>query len=107
MSNAATDFRSEDAAWYLVKLTHPNHHKKIVFRSLSEARARNFIQNRFPRGEEVFLEHPDGRMESYSHERQGELGVEDDKWKEFDPNTWIPLDSQTPPGETMWADKEG
>lgn len=108
MPSITADFRSDQADWYLVKLTHPSHHNKIVFRSLSEKRARDFVERRFPRGEEVYLEHPDGRMESYQHERlDGGLGVEADKWAPFDPATWIPLDSQAPPGETAWADKEG
>jgi hypothetical protein len=94
-------------AWHKVVLTHPNHNRKVVFRSLSEARARAFIEKRHPRGSEAFLEMPDGTTQSYEHERTGEQGIEDDHWKDFDPDSWMPVDQNAPPGEQAWSDKEG
>ena len=102
-----TAIQASDLSWYLVKLTHPNHNKKIVFRSVDENRARGFIEKRFPRGSEAYLEHPDGSTENYEHERQGEFGVDQPRWATFDPNSWVAPDTQAPPGETAWADKEG
>jgi hypothetical protein len=94
-------------AWYKVVLTHPNLNRKVAFRSLSEARARTFIEKRFPRGSEAHLELPDGSTESYEQERVGEQGIEEDKWGPFDPDSWMPVDQNAPPGENAWSDKEG
>lgn len=99
--------RTEDLDWYYVKLTHPNHHKKVVFRSVSKNRAERFLVNRYPRGSEAYLEYPDGSTYHYEHERQGPLGVDVEAWAPFDPNSWIPPDTQAPPGENAWSDKEG
>lgn len=110
MSETATEtavVKQQDMAWWKVKLSHPTHHRKVVFRSLSEKRARAFVVNRFPRGSEAYLESPDGTTEHYEAERQGHQGTDVELWQPFDPDTWIPPDTQTPPGETMWADKEG
>lgn len=102
-----TVVKPEDLDWYKVRLTHPNHHKKVVFRSVSEKRARDFVQRRFPRGSEAYLESPDGTTEHYEHERQGHMGTDMDQWQPFNPDEWIPPDTQAPPGETAWSDKEG
>jgi hypothetical protein len=99
--------RSEDLPWIFVKLTHRNHHDRIVFRSLSETRARGFVERRYPRGSEAYLLLPDGSIESYEAERQGEFGTDIPQWMKFDPASWNPPDQQAPPGETMWSDKEG
>lgn len=102
-----TAVQASDLSWYKVKLTHPNHNQKTVFRSVDENRARAFIEKRFPRGSEAYLEHPDGTIEHYEHERQGEFGVDQPRWAPFDPSSWEAPDTQAPPGETAWADKEG
>lgn len=54
---------------FKVILSHPNERGRVVFSSVSEKRARNFIVNRFPRGQEAYLEAPDGATESYQAER--------------------------------------
>lgn len=97
----------EDLSWYLVKLTHPNHHKKIVFRSVSKMRAESFVERRFPRGSEAYIEFPDGSTHHYERERQGDMGMDAEAWLPFDPDTWIPPETQAPPGENAWSDKEG
>lgn len=102
-----TPVKAEDLDWYKVRLTHPNHHKKTVFRSVSESRARAFLVKRFPRGSEAYLEHPDGHTEHYEAERQGEYGMDAERWQPFDPDTWLPPDIQAPPGQDAWSDKEG
>lgn len=93
--------------FYRVRLTHPNHHDRTVFRSISEERARAFVENRFPRGSEAYLEHPDGTTEHYEAERTGEYGMHAPKWAPFEPSEWIPVDQAPPPGDSEWADKEG
>jgi hypothetical protein len=93
--------------FHLVKLTHPNHHGRIVFRSISEARAKRFVQDRYPRGSEAYLEHPDGTAEHYEAERTGEFGMDAEPWAPFDPEAWVPPEQAPPPGDSEWADKEG
>ena len=94
-------------AWFKVVLTHPNNNRKVVFRSLSEKRARSFIEKRYPRGSEAHLEQPDGSTESYERERVGDQGIEEEPWGAFDPDSWMPVDQNAPPGENAWSDKEG
>src|SRR5215831_5530197 len=90
-----------------VRSSFPLDQKKILFNSISEARARRFIANRFPRGEEAYLETPAGKFESYQHERTGPFGEDADQWQPFDPDAWLPPAEQAPPGESAWADVEG
>lgn len=92
---------------FRVRLTHPLERKKTVFSSVSEKRARRFLSNRYPRGEEAYLEMPDGSIESYQHEREGEHGEDAEQWSEFDPDSWIPPEDVAPPGDAAWQDVEG
>lgn len=92
---------------WMVKLSHPDFHKRVVFRSISEKRARTWLTNRYPRGSEAYLESPDGATEHYEHERQGEYGMDADQWAPFDPESFQPVGQMAPPGESEWADKEG
>lgn len=104
---SSTDVKASDLEWYLVKLTHPNHNRRVVFRSVSKQRAETFLEKRYPRGSEAYIEYPDGSTHHYEAERQGEFGVDEDRWAPFDPDSWIAPDTQAPPGETAWSDKEG
>lgn len=90
-----------------VRLSHPNEHRKTVFSSVSENRARRHIANRYPRGEEAYLEGPGGKTESYQQERTGPYGEDVDQWAAFDPDKYVPPEEQSPPGEAAWADVEG
>ena len=104
----ATDtVQASDLQWFLVKLSHPALNKRVVFRSVSQNRAERFIMNRYPRGSEAYLEHPDGSTYHYETERQGDMGVDVDQWQPFDPNSWVAPETQAPPGENVWSDKEG
>jgi hypothetical protein len=89
-----------------VRLSHPRDNKRTVFSSISESRARRHIVNRFPRGDEAYLEGPDGTTEAYAHERQGPYGEDVDQWAPFDPDAYVPPEEQPPPGESAWADVE-
>jgi hypothetical protein len=93
--------------FFKVRSSFPTDRKRVLFRSISETRARNFIANRFPRGEEAYLEHPDGTTESYAQERAGEHGEDMNQWQPFDPESWKPPEEQEPPGQTAWGDVEG
>jgi hypothetical protein len=91
---------------YKVRLSHPLSRKQVVFSTVSEKRARAFIHNRFPRGEEAYLELPDGSTHSYQVERAGPYGEDLDQWAPFDPEAYKPPEEQEPPGQSMWADVE-
>jgi hypothetical protein len=99
--------KPEDLDWYKVRLTHHTHNRKVLFRSVSEKRARKFLADRFPRGSEAYLELPDGSEEHYEHERQGDMGTDTEAWQPFNHEEWVPPDSMVPPGESAWSDKEG
>jgi hypothetical protein len=99
--------QASDLAWFKVVLTHPGHNDKVVFRSVSENRARRFMESRFPRGSEAFLQLPDGSIEHYERERQGDMGADVPVWMPFDRSSWVPAADQAPPGENAWSDKEG
>jgi hypothetical protein len=101
-----SDFPPEPQ-FYKVILSHPDLNGRVVFRSVSESRARAWVENHFPRGSEAYLEAPDGTMESYEAERQGEHGQDADSWASFDPSEFQPVSQVAPPGDTPWADKEG
>lgn len=99
--------QASDLTWYKVLLTHPNHNQKVVFRSVSESRARGFVEKRFPRGSEAYLLMPDGSTEHYERERVGDMGADANAWAPFDPSSWETPSEQAPPGESAWSDKEG
>lgn len=92
--------------WYKVVSSFPEDRGRVLFRSVSEKRARAFVQNRFPRGSEAHLALPDGSFESYEAERQGEHGQDTDFWADFDPESWKPPAQQEPPGQSAWGDVE-
>jgi hypothetical protein len=94
-------------ARWKVRLSHPIERRKVVFSSVSEKRARAFVSNRYPRGEEAYLEAPDGTTQSYQHERTGPYGEDAEQWAAFDPDKYVPPEEAVPPGESAWADQEG
>jgi len=93
--------------WTKVVATHPKLMGQVMFRSISESRARTWLENHYPRGSEAHLVLPDGSAESYESERRGENGVDADRWQPFDPESWVPIEQAPPPGDSEWADKEG
>lgn len=99
--------KKPEAAWNTVKLTHPQNHGRIVFRSVSESRARTWLETHFPRGSEAYLETADGKTYHHELERSGDQGADADVWAEFDPATWVPTNQPAPPGQDDWADQEG
>jgi hypothetical protein len=108
----ATDKDNGDSASppterYKVRLSHPTERKRTLFSSVSENRARKFLTNRFPRGEEAYLELPDGSTESYQQERTGPYGEDAEQWASFDPEAYVPPEEASPPGQSAWADVEG
>jgi|SRR5215472_1999657 len=98
---------SKDPGWYRVISSFPEDRGRVLFRSVSETRARRYLTNRFPRGSEAHLQLPDGSYEHYEHERQGEHGQDAEQWGAFNPDDWKPPAMQEPPGQSAWGDVEG
>ena len=98
---------TEPGRWQ-VRVSHPVSNKRVVFSSISERRARQWLMNRAPRGEEMYLESPTGDTESYVIDRrEGDYGEEVDEWQAFDPDAYNPQDVSVPPGTAGWPDVEG
>lgn len=77
---------------------------RVLFSSVSEARAKAWIEGHCPRGSHFFLLAPDGKMQSYEAERTGAQGEDVDQWAEFDRDayqapTLAPVNTNDP-----WAD---
>jgi hypothetical protein len=109
LSDTPTDTNTTADApqFWSVRSSFPIDRKRRLFRTISEIRARAFIERRFPRGEEAYLESPSGVIESFHAERQGEHGEDASAWAPFDPDTWVPPTEQEPPGQSAWGDVEG
>lgn len=91
---------------FKVRLSHPRDNRRVVFSTVSENRARQFVANRFPRGEEAYLESPGGKTEAFQQERSGPYGEDVDQWAPFDPDAYVPPEEAEPPGQSSWADVE-
>jgi len=71
---------------FKVRLANPDDYAtpgKVVFSSDTEGIARNYIKQHHPRGREVYLETPAGRLEHYSAEHDMQ-GHEDGGWFDYD-----------------------
>jgi hypothetical protein len=101
------DETSSAPKFYRVISSFPLDHERVLFRSISEKRARGWLERHIPRGEEAHLKLPDGTFESYVVERHGPHGEDMDSWQPFDPASWKPPAEQEPPGDSAWADVEG
>jgi len=101
-----TSNKEDSPGRWRVRLSHPLENKKVVFSSVSEIRARRHVINRYPRGEEAYLEAPDGTIESYQQERTGPKGEDAEQWAAFDPESYMPPEEVVPVGEAAWADVE-
>ena len=93
--------------FYKVNLTHPDHHDKTVFRSVSSTRAKAFVEARYPRGSEAHLGTPTGERYHYEHERAHPEGLDIDRWQEFDPSSWVAVADVSTPSDSPTADREG
>jgi hypothetical protein len=57
---------------------------RVLFSSVSEKRAMQWIEGHCPRGSHFFLLSPDGTMRSYEAERTGSQGEDAEQWAVFD-----------------------
>jgi hypothetical protein len=93
--------------YWKVRESTPVANKRTIFRSMSEARARTFLERRCPAGEVLYLESPTGATESYVTSRQDENGQEVPSWQPFVPEDYVPPGEALPPGTAGWPDMEG
>lgn len=94
--------------FYYVRISNPNANKRALFRSISEVRAKTWVETHVPHGEEVYLESPDGTTTAYHKGRlDGEYGLPVDEWQPFDPDAFQPKGDLEAPGQSAWADSEG
>ena len=103
---AAPSADSGKPQFWRVISSFPQDDGRVLFRSVSEKRARAWLERHVPRGEEAHLKTPSGDFESYHAERAGPHGEDMDQWQPFDPDSWKPPAQQEPPGDSAWADVE-
>ncbi len=79
---------------------------RVLFSSVSQKRARKWVEDHCPRGQHFFVLGPDGSMESYEAERAsgGPQGEDVEMWSEFDRDSYQapkldPVNTNDP-----WAD---
>jgi len=105
---APAPVKPKGPGYWKVRVSHPQSNKRTVFRSVSEKRARQWLMNRCPYGEEFYLESPAGHTESYVLNRSNEEdGTDAESWAPFNPEDYVPPGEQVPPGAAGWPDIEG
>jgi|SRR5215469_4894890 len=77
---------------------------RVLFSSVSENRARAYVEKNCPRGSHFFVLSPDGSMHAYEAERTDPQGGDVEQWAEFDRDayqapTLAPISTNDP-----WAD---
>jgi hypothetical protein len=79
---------------------------RVFFSSVSQARAKAWIEARCPRGTHWFLMTPDGEMLSYEAERLtgGPQGEELDAWQPFDRDAYQAPELEPVNTHDPWAD---
>lgn len=79
---------------------------RVLFRSVSEKRARAWLETHAPRGSDILLSKPDGTYESYEAERTGEKGADVDTWQPYDPSDYKRPEQASESAVDEWADVE-
>jgi hypothetical protein len=79
---------------------------RTLFSSVSEKRARKYVEDHCPRGQHFFVLAPDGSMWSYEHERLsgGPQGEDVEAWQEFDRDAYQAPDLAPVNTNDPWAD---
>jgi hypothetical protein len=79
---------------------------RTLFSSVSEKRARLYVENRCPRGQHFFVLAPDGSMSSYEAERLtgGPQGEDVEAWQDFDRDAYQAPDLSPVNSNDPWAD---
>jgi len=79
---------------------------RVLFSSVSEKRARKYVENNCPRGSHFFVLNPDGSMWSYEHERLtgGPQGEDVEVWQVFDRDAYQAPELAPVNANDPWAD---
>jgi hypothetical protein len=79
---------------------------RVLMSSVSEKRARNYVEQKCPRGQHFFVQSPDGTMSSYEQERLtgGAQGEDVEAWQDFDRDAYQAPDLSPVNTNDPWAD---
>jgi hypothetical protein len=79
---------------------------RVLFSSVSEKRAKKWIEDHCPRGSHFFLLGPDGSMSSFEHERNsgGPQGEDVETWQPFDRDAYQAPELSPVNTNDPWAD---
>lgn len=77
---------------------------RVLFSSVSESRAKTWIESHCPRGSHFFLLMPDGSKLSYEAERTGVQGEDAEPWAEFDRDAYQAPTLSVVNTNDPWAD---
>jgi hypothetical protein len=79
---------------------------RVLYSSVSEKRARKYVEDKCPRGQHFFVLSPDGSMSSYEQERLtgGPQGEDVEAWQSFDRDAYQAPDLSPVNSNDPWAD---
>ena len=91
---------------YKVIVSNKISNNRTLFSSVSEKRARNYVEMKCPRGQHFFVLSPDGSMASYEAERLtgGPQGEDVEAWQPFDRDSYQAPDLSPVNTNDPWAD---
>ena len=91
---------------YKVLVSNATHGDRTLFSSVSEKRARKYVEDHCPRGSHFFVRSPDGTDWSYEHERHtgGPQGEDVEAWQPFDREAYQAPDLAPVSTNDPWAD---
>jgi hypothetical protein len=91
---------------YKVMVSNASTGDRTLFSSVSEKRARKYVEDHCPRGSHFFVRNPDGSDWSYEHERHtgGPQGEDVDVWQPFDRDAYQAPDLSPVSSNDPWAD---
>jgi hypothetical protein len=102
------DFKPANGAparWKVI-VSDPNANGRTLYSSVSEGRAKQWLENHCPRGQHFCLVGPDGSMFSYEHERLtgGPQGEDVEAWQPFDQAAYSSPELNPVNTHDPWAD---
>lgn len=103
---AGKDARTSAPERYKVVVSNKMNGDRVLFSSVSEKRARKYVEEHCPRGSHFFVLSPDGSMSSYEHERHsgGPQGEDVEVWQPFDRDAYQAPELSPVNTNDPWAD---
>jgi hypothetical protein len=91
---------------YKVIVSDPTANDRTLFSSVSQNRARTWVEQHVPRGQHVFVLNPDGSMDGYEFERisGGPQGEDVEMWQPFDRDEYSSPELTPVNVHDPWAD---